>query len=482
MSLRLELPSLQTGLWPGPAPKATAQPVQQIEQTEIPVYEEWLRLNGPKRYSYDFRHVKAICNALQDVFDGKCDRLLICMPPRHFKTETVTVPAPVYGLLRWPHENFLVTGYNERFAAKLGRKCRTWARNCGLPLDPEKQAVDEWATLSGAVMMSRGVGSPPTGTGFRGIFIDDPIRKRQDAESEVFRESVWDWYTDDLYTRLEPDGFIVMTLTLWHEDDVAARALLSEPGKWRILKLPAIATDDDQLGRTPGEALCPERYDVDALLRIKDVMANNEGLRSWEALYQQNPTPREGSFFDVSKLGFVDTLPAGMKGVRSWDAAATADDGDKTAGVRMDGPDQDGFYYISHATVGQWESARRDAEMRLTKELDGPRIRITVPQDPGAAGKSQVMHWVRMLVGARVTICLPTGDKVTRADPLASQVNAGNVRIVKGDWPWKELIEVFRQFPNGAHDDEVDAAADAFNTLVTLSQGSTIKPKKRSYI
>lgn len=439
-------------------------------------YIDWLRATGPKTYRYDFPHVLAICEALESVFRGECDRLLVCMPPRHFKTETSTVPAPVYCMSRHPGENFLVTGYNERFAHRLGRKTRNWAKQAGLPLDDSKQAADEWAAASGGVLMARGVGSPPTGVGFKGIFIDDPVRRREDADSEVWRENTWDWYTDDLYTRLEPDGFVVLTMTLWHEDDLGARAVMSEPDRWRVLKLPALAEDGDPLGREPGEALCPERYDRDALLRIKEVMTGEDGARSFEALYQQNPSPREGAFFKVARLNFCDELPGGMKSARSWDIGDSTN-GDPTAGVKVAGPDKDGFFYVVHAEHGRWESAERDSVMRFTRQSDGPSVRVTVPQDPGAAGKSLARHFVTMLSGSRVTPVLPTGDKETRADPFAGQVNAGNVYVVRGDWDWRGYVEELRQFPHGAHDDRVDASADAFNHLTTF--GAAIGNKQR---
>ena len=224
-----------------------------------------------------------IAEHLDAVNRGEIDRLAIHMPPRHGKSETVTVRAPLYDLERDPELNVLVTGYNERFARKFGRKTRNLAIERGL-VASDKTANDEWATKKGGLYMARGVGSPPTGTGFKRIYIDDPIRRREDAESEIYREKTWDWYTDDLYTRLEPGGAIILTMTLWHEDDLGARAVASEPGKWTVLKLPAISDE--------GKALWPERYSVGDLNRIRDAIRRRDGERSWEALYQQNQIGR----------------------------------------------------------------------------------------------------------------------------------------------------------------------------------------------
>src|SRR5690606_9175583 len=228
---------------------------------------------------------------LEAVERGEIDRLAIHMAPRHGKSETVTIRFPLRWIIRRPADNVLVTGYNERFARKFSRRIRNMARERAL-VAQDKSATDEWATTRGGLVMARGVGNPPTGTGFNLIVIDDPIRRREDAESEAYRDKTWDWYTDDLYNRLEPGAPIILVMTRWHEADIGAQAVAAEPGRWTVLKLPAISEK--------GEALWPQRFNLEALHRIREVMRQNEGLRSWEALYQQNPTPREGSIFKVS--------------------------------------------------------------------------------------------------------------------------------------------------------------------------------------
>jgi hypothetical protein len=242
--------------------------------------------------------------------------------------------------------------------------------------------------VQGGGLVARGVGTPPTGFGFGWIFIDDPIKKREEAESEVYREKVWDWYTDDLYTRLEPGGKIVMTLTRWHHDDVAARALASEPDKWRILKLPALAEENDPIGRKEGEALWPERFSREALLRIRHIQTNGQaGAASFEALYQQNPTPREGAFFKVNQLEIIDALPADIRFCRGWDLAGSKN-GKRTAGVKV-GVDGKGIFYVVDVKKGQWLPDERDLVISQTAALDGKGCPIHLPQDPGQAGVDQ---------------------------------------------------------------------------------------------
>lgn len=399
---------------------------------------------------------------------GEFDRLAIFMPPRHSKSETCTVRGPAYLLEANPEERILVTGYNESMARRFSRKTRTILKS-RIELSKEKSGVDEWETAAGGGLVARGVGTPPTGFGFGWIFIDDPIKKREEAESETYRNKTWDWYTDDLYTRLEPGGKIVMTLTRWHHDDVAARALASEPDKWRILRLPALAEENDPIGRQPGEALWPDRFSAQALQRIRDIQTDEtSGAYAFEALYQQNPSPREGAFFKVNNLQIVDALPAGLRSCRAWDLAASIQ-GDYTAGVQVAGPDANGLWYVVDVTRGRWLPDERDAQLRQTAQLDGRSVKIRLAQDPGQAGVDQVQRLTRMLAGFSVVAERVTGAKETRAEGIASQINAGNVRLVKGKWN-KDFIEELRQFPLGANDDQIDGLADAFTQLATGPQ------------
>lgn len=446
---------------------------QAVDASRAPSsYFAYLPRVSPRAWAFDAPHFRAIAEHLDAVTRGEIDRLAIFLPPRHSKTETVTVRYPVYRMERAP-TRCLITGYNDRIARRFSRKARTIAAE-RIGIAEKQTGIDEWATPHGSEMMARGVGSPPTGVGFDLINIDDPIRRREDAESEVYREKLWDWYTDDLYTRLEPNGAIILTVTLWHHDDLAARAIASEPGRWTVLRLPALAEDDDPLGRLPGAALWPERFPVESLERIRDVMAQNEGLSSWESLYQQNPSPREGSFFKVAKLGFVDELPANLRSCRAWDLAATPNGGDWTAGVKLAGPDKNGTWFVTDVVRGRWATDERNDQMRLAAETDGRACKIRIAQDPGQAGVDQVRALTRMLAGFPVRSERVTGPKVTRADPAASQVNAGNVRLLRADWN-RDFIEELRQFPMGKHDDMTDSFADALNELAVGAKVGVVR-------
>ncbi len=447
----------------------TQSPPPFITELPSPDYLSYLRATLPSGWTADPAHIRLIAEHLDAVERGEIDRLAIHMPPRHAKSESVTYRYPLYHLERTPTDNVLVTGYNERFARKFGRRTRNLAKVRGL-VAVGKSASDEWETNAGGLYMARGVGSPPTGTGFQRIVVDDPIRRRQDADSETYRESVWDWYTDDLYTRLEPGGAIVLIMTLWQEDDIGARAVASEPGRWTVLKLPAIAGNDDPIGRAPGAALWPERYNLAALARIKGVLLQNEGERSWEALYQQNPTVPEGSFFKPAQIEIVDALPAGLRGCRGWDIAASVGKGDFTSGFQLQ-TDGAGRYYIADLRRGQWGPDEADAEIKQTAALDGRGVTIRLAQDPGSAGKRDAAALVRMLAGYVVKAEPISGSKEVRARAFASQVNAGNVKMLRASWNAVVIAEL-RAFPNGRNDDIVDSGSDAFTELTTCGESA----------
>ncbi len=162
--------------------------------------------------------------------------------------------------------------------------------------------------------------------------------------------------------------------------------------------------------------------------------------------------------------------PAGLRMCRAWDLAASSGTGDYTAGVKL-GQSAEGLWYVLDVRRGQWPPDERDAVMRQSAQLDAGAVKIRLAQDPGQAGVDQAQRLTRMLAGYSVRSERVTGDKPTRAGGLAAQINAGNVRLVRGSWN-ASFLEELRQFPQGRNDDQVDAAADAFNELTLAGQSA----------
>lgn len=382
---------------------------------------------------------------------------MLFIPPRHGKSEMVTIRYPVYRLEQEPELRFIIGAYNQTLASKFSRKARRIAQS-RFALNTERKAVEDWETAQGGGIRAVGVGSGITGQGGNCIIIDDPIKNREEANSETYRDKVWDWYTDDLYTRLEPGGSIILIMTRWHEDDLAGRILSSEDSpNWTVINLPAEAEADDLLGRELGEALCPERYNLDDLQKIKTVIGN-----SWYALYQQRPVAPEGEMFKRHWFELVEATPQAGRRVRYWDKAGTAGGGKMTAGVliRM----HEGVYYIEDCITVQLAAAERESLMKQTAEMDGDSVTIWVEQEPGSGGKESAEATIKNLAGFSVYADKVTGDKVTRAEPFAAQAQAGNVKIKKGPWN-KFYLECLTSFPFGTFADPVDASSGAFNKL-----------------
>lgn len=234
----------------------------------------------------------------------------------------------------------------------------------------------------------------------------------------------------------------------------------------------------DALNRKPGAALWPQAFPETELARIRLAI----GTREWNALYQQNPTPPEGTLFKTAFVTVVDAIPAATGpstntkantngqqpvSVRRWDLAATRastrPNADWTVGVKMVRL-PDGRFCVADVTRLRGDPAQVEAAILATASQDGAQTEIILPQDPGQAGVAQARYLTSRLAGYRVQTVRESGDKATRAAPFAAQVNAGNVLVLRAAWT-PHFLEELGTFPTGAHDDQVDAAAGAFTAL-----------------
>ncbi len=258
------------------------------------------------------------------------------------------------------------------------------------------------------------------------------------------------------------DG-LVSHNTRWHEDDLPGWLMAEAKGggdQWDVLNLPALAVENDPLGRQPGEALWPERYPAERLVEIRKAL----GEYWFSALYQGRPTPRSGGMFQREWMGIVEVAPVASNRVRFWDMASSPK-GDYTVGVKM-ARTTAGVFHVEDVVRGRWTPHERDAVILQTAQLDGKATQIWIEQEPGSAGVSVIAVMVRMLAGYVIRGERATGDKSTRAGPMAAQCEAGNVKLVAGAWN-RDYIEELTLFPFGQHDDCVDASSGAFNKLAT---------------
>jgi predicted phage terminase large subunit-like protein len=294
--------------------------------------------------------------------------------------------------------------------------------------------------------------------------IDDPIKGREQAQSSVIRQKTWDWLTDDFFTRFSEHAGLLVILTRWHVDDPIGR-LLEKDKTIKLLTYPAIAIKDDTYRRI-GEALFPEHKSIEFLENIRSVMA----VSSFEALYQQAPVLMEGNLFKPDNIPIIDALPEYIQYVRAWDLASTAGGGDWTVGAKI-GITSDGSRIIIADIVRLRGSPEEvEATIKNTAQRDGKECTIRLPQDPGQAGKAQIAYLTKQLIGFNIHSTPVSGDKITRAEPFASQCNVGNISMLKAGWN-DQLVDEMRMFPNGTFDDQIDAGSDAFSEISLIYTG-----------
>lgn len=305
--------------------------------------------------------------------------------------------------------------------------------------------------------------------------IDDPVKNRENADSEAFRNRTWNWFKADLRTRMRPHTPILVIATRWHEDDLMGRIIQDQGSRWRQLKLPAVAMDNDPMGREPGEMLWgDDAYGyADEVQRVREESGED---RDWWSLYQQEPRPLSGGLFKIDSITVADAEPKG-RCIRAWDLASTAKTGtrdpDWTVGLKLVRTADNGFCIADVVRVrGGPEEVERIIAATATR--DGKTVPISIPQDPGQAGKSQVAYLGKKLLGYRMDSSPETGSKATRAQPVASQCNIGNVSMVRAPWN-RLLLDELAAFPSGNKDDQVDALSRAFAGLVGGSYDSSMK-------
>jgi predicted phage terminase large subunit-like protein len=289
------------------------------------------------------------------------------------------------------------------------------------------------------------------------LIIDDPLKSREEADSKLIRDKLWDWYASTAYTRLMPGGAVVLVQTRWHEDDLAGR-LLNGHEKWDTITLPALAEPMDALGRNVGEALWPEQYDVQALQTIRQTI----GEREFVALYQQRPSALEGAMFKREWLHRAKAPRAGMRIAMGVDLAlSTKTSADYTAIVVI-GRDEFGKLYILDAVR---ERVDFPGALRLIRDVADkwkPRA-IAIEQ---VAFQAVVVQELLRQTTLPIKGVTPDKDKVTRAQPLALRYEQG--LVFHEDLPsWFE--DELLSFPQGAHDDGVDAAAYAYQSVMSMS-------------
>ena len=420
----------------------------------------------------------AICEHLEAVSSGQIKRLLMNVPPGCMKSMLVGVlwPAWEWGPQGRPGLRYLGTAHKQELAVRDNLKCRRlitsewYTERWPIILTGDQNAKTKFENSATGFREAMAFTSM---TGSRGdrVLLDDPLSVDH-ANSAADLKSAELTFTEALPTRMNnSDSANVVIMQRLNEKDTSGIILERELG-YTHLCLP-MRYEEDRKCKTfigfsdprtkDGELLFPERFDEPQVAALEKIM----GQYAAAGQLQQRPAPRAGGMFKRHWFATVRAIPAGTKFMRGWDLAATEGGGDYTAGVKI-GRQRDGRYIIANVKREQLSPAGVERLMVATAGEDGYTTHISIPQDPGQAGKAQAGYLVGKLSGYKAVATTESGDKETRAEPFSAQAEAGNVDILAGDWNTDYLDELC-VFPNGKFDDQVDATSRAFNELLTKS-------------
>lgn len=473
----------------------------QLDMTKIKeeAQKELARRNFADFFSYShggiyapLRHQTYIAPYLQRIADGERLFLIVELPPQHGKSTFITETFPAYYLMKNPDRLAMVVSYSEDLYKKFGRKNREKFREYSevlfdLKLSSDTSSVSEWG-IDGHLgqLYSTSILGGATGRGSNLLIIDDPVKNRSDVESKLKRDKVYDEWTGTFYSRLSADGSVIVIMTRWHEDDLAGRLLKEKKLPWIEIKIPAIAEGDDLLGRKEGEALAPEIGKDEKWAEQTKIVS---GSRDWASLYQQRPTPAGGDIFRRSwakfyvptiemrtKLGLSDDvaiLPDDLdRQVQSWDCTfKNKETSDYVAG-HVWGQKAADYYLLDrhHERMGIVETMKAIQSMTIR----WPNAHAKYVEDK--ANGSAVIEMLQKKITGMVPVN-PDGGKEVRAYAVSPFWEAGNVYLPHPLWKqWSdEILDELESFPNGAHDDDVDAMTQA---LVKMSKPFEVKDFK----
>lgn len=429
----------------------------------------------PQPYVHGW-HMDAIADHLEACAKGEITRLLINVPPGTSKSMATSVflPAWLWGPFGWPEARFIGASYEQSLATRDNRKTRNliesdWYQG----LWPTRLTSDQnektgFENISQGFRQSCAVKSM---TGKRGDFVvwDDPLSPEK-AYSQLERETANRVFAETLPTRLNDpkESVIIVIMQRLHDGDVSGYILSRDLGYDHLclpMEFEAETRCQTSIGfkdprKKDGDLLFPERFPPEVVERDKKIM----GGFATAGQFQQRPVPREGGMFKAHWFETIGAVPVGTSFVRGWDmAASTREKSAYTASVKI-GLTPEGRFVIADAQRERTETPRK--MVKNTATADGKDVRISYPQDPGQAGKDQANSIARDLAGYRFTSSPETGDKATRAEPLAAQAEAGNVDILRGEWN-AQFMDELCNFPFGEFADQVDAASRAFNELAS---------------
>lgn len=456
-----------------------------------------------------------LTEAVRAVERGENRYMTISMPPRMGKSTLTSINLPIWLLRQHPDWKIGLISHSPQLATAWGRQVRRFVEEdgerWGIKIAGDAGAVSEWQTTRGGGIVSRSApGQSITGLGFKVMLMDDVVKDFADAHSESKREAIWDWWQANAVTRLEPPFLCIAIATRWHEDDFIGRllnpAMNPDADKWENVIFPALAEENDPLGREPGDPLYSPLVSEtrEEALERWDGLKRSVGSYMWEALYQQHPTPADGSIFNLGWLRFWTTDPAKVREgdpsvillprerlergqwLDSWDLTFKGSStSDYAVGQRWCRRGADRFLVAQQR--GQWSFTQTLEKMLRwcnAGDLDdkaspgGSFVHQRLVED--AANGTAAIDVLRKKVEGIKPI-KPRSSKEVRARAVTPEIESGNVYLPHPSDPgngWvNELISEMRAFPSGKHDDMVDALSMGLLGLRDVGEASIFVPR-----
>lgn len=422
------------------------------------------------------KHLELLCEKLQQIEQGNLKRLMVYMPPRHGKSEVCTKKFPAWYLGRNPNKEVIISSYSADLANDFSEIARNTIRDKGYifgkELSSDSSAKKKWG-LEGyrGGLAAAGVGGPITGRGANVFIIDDPIKNWEEARSETIRDKIWNWYQTVARTRLTPNGAIVLVMTRWHEDDLAGRLLEQEGEKWEVIDFPAIAEENDILGREPGEPLWPERYDIKELNDIKSTMLR----RLWLALYQGKPRKdEEGALWDYDMIDYVNEYPELQRIVVAVDPAVSKKKSSDETGIIVAGKSAAGFAYVlEDRTIKASPNGWAKKTVNGYKKYNADRVVGEVNQ-----GGDMVESTVRTVDSyTSYKAVRATRGKQIRAEPVAALYEQGKVFHVREFEKLEDELTSWSPESSNDSPNRLDALVWALTELMLGDTGAVTKEK-----
>lgn len=428
-------------------------------------------------------HLRYIEKKIMEIFSNGNGRLIVNMPPRHGKSEYISKLLPVWWLLNRPTDRIILTSYSASLAEYFGsenlKKFKELKDIYEMDVSKSQKSKSEFHTSAGGGLISVGTGGSITGKGSNLLIIDDPIKNDTEANSATSRDNLEEWLNATALTRLEPNGSAILVMTRWHEDDLTGRL---DSKNWDMVKLPAIAEENDALGRKKGEPLWESRYDKEELLEMK----KNIGSFWFSALYQQSPVVESGGIFKREHFKYFTE----EGGIISFDktsqtrqnlnifatvdlAISTSDSADYTA-VLIYGTDKNNNLFILDIIRAKVNPANHKGFIiSIFEKYNTLKVGIESVQY-----QSSLVEILKS-EGLPVYSLKPEKDKFRRAIPAATIMENGKVYMNRNMSELDNFESELMHFPNGKHDDMVDCLSYA---CLSMNKYSKVLPVSLSGI